>query len=92
MKEIKPDTSFLKAENDTSFFNPYSVSPVDGRGGDGVMRCICGYELLKADGDVYKCSGGNHRYLVGSSKLVYDKFGNPSILLPKPTSNPQLTE
>ena len=77
MKTIQPKTQFVDSEHDDyEYFDPIAE---DGKS----MRCVCGYELIKADGDTYKCSGGNHTYRINEGDGMLDKFGNLLLKIPE---------
>lgn len=46
---------------------------------NGMMVCVCGYELLKEDEDTWRCSGGGHVYRLSDGSVTHDKFGNTYI-------------
>lgn len=77
MKELKP--VLPKIIDGKRYFNPYnnkfkSKKPV----------CICGYELIQEDERTFKCSGGNHRYIMDKEDIIKDKFGQ--IWIKKPVN------
>lgn len=73
MKKIEPARSVAQNE-EKDFFDPnYS--------GDGVLKCCCGYELIKESEDTYRCAGGNHRYHISEGDVIMDKFGRIMIKL-----------
>lgn len=83
MKQIKPDRN--KADNEyEDWFDPNYME-------DGVLRCCCGYELKKESEDTYRCTGGNHRYIISDGDVTTDKFGNILIKLKQENekSNPK---
>lgn len=62
------------------FFNPLAA--------DGVRPiCICGFELIKEDNDVFRCTGGSHRYRMSEGEVTYDKYGMPLMKIPKEEEN-----
>ena len=72
-KEIKPARNIAFNERKDWFDPNY--------GGDGVLRCCCGFELVKESEDTYRCTGGNHRYSISEEDVFIDKFGNVMIKL-----------
>lgn len=74
MKEISAD---FEGNVDDAFFDPL--------GQDGeVLRCCCGYELIKEDEDTYRCTGGSHRYRISEEEVHLDVYGN--VMLKKPVA------
>ena len=51
-------------------------------GNHGEMTCVCGYELIKADENIWKCTGGSHEYSLSNGDVMYDKFGNLLLRVP----------
>ena len=79
MKTIKPART--KAENESvDWFDP-------NYGEDGILRCCCGFELIKESEDTYRCIGGNHRYRFSDGSVIIDKFGNVMIKLTQEEEN-----
>lgn len=85
MKEIK--FKGLCGEEGKNYFNPYTAKN-NGSNSPGVkMFCVCGYELIKESENTYKCTGGNHRYIIQDGDIILDKYGN--ILLKIPENKPK---
>lgn len=50
---------------------------------NGIMTCICDYELVKQDENTWRCTGGNHVYEFDRGDMIKDKFGNMMIRAPR---------
>lgn len=87
MKEIKAKRTKSKYEKGDWFDPNY--------GGDGVLRCCCGFELvLESEGEsenTYRCTGGRHMYRFSADEAFFDKFGN-LLIKPKEDENDKGTK
>ena len=68
MKKIEPVRSVAFNERE-DFYDPYCQE-------NGKLICCCGFELVKESEDTYRCTGGNHRYVISEGDVIMDKFGN----------------
>lgn len=76
MEEIKPTDSY--AEDDL-YFDPDSYDD------SGVLKCCCGYELIKEDEDLYRCTGGSHRYRISKEECFLGRDGQ--LMFKKPSEH-----
>jgi hypothetical protein len=72
---IKPNTTPSDDDHGNKTYNP--IRP------DGTWVCCCGYELIKDDDNLYRCTGGSHRYEIREGDVTRDKFGNVEFKLPE---------
>jgi hypothetical protein len=84
MKTLKPARS--KGIDNKKFFDPYHNNKAHQDCDKKKPVCCCGYELIIESDGTYRCTGGNHRYLMGLGDIIKDKFGN--VWLKKPEDNP----
>lgn len=49
----------------------------------GAMVCCCGYELIKEDEMLWRCTGGSHVYDLAQGDMIKDKDGNMSLRVPE---------
>lgn len=85
MKNIKP-VSNCDDGDDGSFFNPATQKP-NSNNPYAKLCCCCGYELIKESDGTFRCTGGNHRYLISEGEVCFDKFGNTLLKLPQGENN-----
>ncbi len=66
-------------DEDSAYFDPESYDD------SGILKCCCGYELIKEDEDTYRCTGGSHRYRVSKEECFLGRDGQ--MMFKKPSEH-----
>ena len=82
MKNLKPVKPAVI--DGFEFFDPY-----DNKHNKKFPVCVCGFELIKEDQNIYKCRGGKHRYIMDAGDVIKDKFGKLWFKKPENSENKQ---
>lgn len=83
MEIIKPDTFFTDSSNAEHSTNSMRISFDPLRNDGKTLVCCCGFELVKSDDDLYRCTGGSHTYRISEGDVEMDKFGNMLFRIPQ---------